>query len=215
MWWATRVVAVVAVGVLAAGCSGSNASPSTTPAPVATTVAVTDLPTTSAVSTTEPVPTTVPVPTTSAPVTTVPLSDEEAVLAAYQASYDAFWAASQAPNDPELRRALEATSTGEILELSIKALDEYVVNNQRVIPNADVPDGYAVSSIVVDGPSAVVESCQVNSWIIVEDTSTGVIVVDDSVPVSKREVHFELVDGRWVRSGEFFVGDLDVGQCDV
>ncbi len=114
-----RLISVVLILSFAlVGCSGDSdpvsvaTSVDTSLAPVSTSVPVPDstVTTTAVPEPTVPVTATATAPASSAP-TSAPLSDEEQVIAAYEAAYDAFWAASQDPDNPELRRQLSRATT--------------------------------------------------------------------------------------------------------
>jgi len=200
MAMSARVFPALLVGCLAiAACSGDDdAGPATTtmPDPASTT---TEPPTaTTATTTTEPTPT-----TGSALTTAETQTDRDAVVAAYEAAYDAYWAAALRPSDPSLRRALEDTHSDRSLDFVIEQLDQLAVEDERLVDNSAVDDGFVIEAVAIDGDSATVLSCVTNPWIWVrsagsQQTATSVLN-DEVVSTRERDTYQRRPNGTWIR----------------
>jgi hypothetical protein len=143
------------------------------------------------------------------------LTEEQAVLAAYQAAYDDFNAASASPNDPQLRRNLDGSWTDPILATLVERLDEYVVNDMFTRENPGVEHGYSVRSVSIQDKEAVVITCTIDPWIVVQRTEDGEVVIDSETYVWLERYVVLDVDGAWVVAEGTLIEDLsESGTCD-
>lgn len=139
--------------------------------------------------------TTVEPSTTSEP-TTPPttLTDEHAVLAAYQGYWDTWLAANDPPNPdhPDLARY----ATGAALERARTAIEQHRTVGQliRLPANAQYRHGAKVESLGPD--TAALRDCSIDDAIVV-DYGSGT-VLDDAVISRRLEAQLVRVEGRWL-----------------
>jgi hypothetical protein len=194
------VLAVAAAMLLLAACSGSDgdAAPSTTPAPVATTVAT-------------PAPTTANAPsTTQAPTTTI--DPAQTLAAEVEADFrEAIRLGDEALQEPfDAARAAAALDRrlGVVRENFAERLARYRTENLAIRQNETVP-----ATIVVEQPARrippsddVIEMqvCEVDSWIVVEvgagPNGTDAVVNPDVVAY-RAQIFMRNVDGIWRYEG--------------
>jgi len=204
---ATLLVAVAACdsGEDSAATTGvvTVGSTSTVPPPSTTAVATTS-PASTEVSTTVS-PTSTPADTS---LVTTAGGDEEAakaaVIAAAVEAKEAFWAARQDPTNEDLVARLGDVLGGanEIFVLAVIA--EMIAAGEYTTPSPTVVHSYEVrpDSVQIDlnTGTATIESCEVDSWILMRSDPGGEPqIVDDGVLSNSLSEQFEFVDGRWVR----------------
>jgi hypothetical protein len=138
------------------------------------------------------------------------------ILAAYQASADAYNAATTDPANPDLRAQVEATRSGFTLAQTLLNLDALVEKGWRARPNPGVPATDRVESDVtlIGSPptQAQFTSCSINSYILYKPGGApdgGDLTVNDQVTARRYLITMELgADGRWrestgVKQGEW------------
>jgi hypothetical protein len=189
----------------AATTSVVTAAPTTTVATTSTTVVAAAAPVTTEVPSTI-APSTIPAATSSP--TTAP-GDEEAakaaVIAAAIEAKEAFWAARQDPTNQVLTERLGDALGGANETFALGVIAEMMAAGEYTMPNPTVGHSYEVrlDSVQIDFASgtATIESCEVDSWILMRIDSGGgePTVVDDGVLSNSLSEQFSLVAGSWIR----------------
>lgn len=150
-------------------------------------------------------------------------NDPQAVIDAVVASWQAFNDAKLDPTNDDTLSALREVRAGELLMLSTEILARYRAESQRSRTNTQFPATLVPdpSTLVFgsDGSSASIESCNVNSNILVEiegnDDGTD-RVIDDSVSVHIETAELEYVDGRWVEIAGNIIERIEgATSCDL
>ncbi len=153
-------------------------------------------------------------PTTEAPATTsttAELSDEEAVLAAYEAYWDA-WLAASDPPDPD-DPALAGVMDGEALAAVVDDLAEKVAFDQAVRPASPSRFRFRLDSVQVNGDSAVGTSCVLDDLLVVQRETDEVL--NSAVWDRKIAVSFVRSGETWRVSRHEFLQTEEVGMlCD-
>ncbi len=230
----------------AAACSGGGDSATTTlgngtVAPVSTpTIATptTATPTTTAPATPPPAVTTSTVavvsttiaPASSASTAPAPSSTDspdlavakQAVIAAATEAREAFWALRQDPLDGARLELVRSLYDGESEQFVLELISEAIASGQRTVRSSDVDPAYFVfpESVDVDLPGGVasLRSCEVDSWILVQDVGVGSepVVLDERVVSTSSSERFVLQGDVWVRiSGTQLVEVEGLGECDL
>jgi hypothetical protein len=189
-------------GTLAACSSGSDADPAPT----------TDPSTTVAVSEPEPTPTTEAPTTTVAPTTT--LDPAESLAAQVEADLlETFRLTDEALLDPTNDEAVAAALDGYVgsnRDLIEARLDDFRSNGYVTRPNPEVEALVIVEkpAVLASSPAdtAVIQVCEVDSWIVVEPGAGpdgADAIVDPDVTSYRSNYVLLLVDGRWrIRGSE-------------
>ncbi len=199
------LVLASAVLTLAACSSDDDAIPSTTPESVATVATTTAAPTTSAP------------PTTQAPTTTI---DPAQTLAAEVEAdlLEAFRLTDEAFQDPSDEAKVVAALDGYVG--SNRDLVELQLSELRDLGRAARPNPDIVAEVLIEKPAvfvaspddaALLQTCQVDSWIIVEPGAgpqgTDAIVNSD-VTSYRSNFILILVDGQWRIRGSESLGEF-------
>ncbi len=188
-------------------CTGDDAAPTTTLAPVTIPDPTTSTTATTTVTTTESVVattgTTVAVPTT----TITEAAAKQAVIAAAIESWRVLNEARLDPTNDDKLAAVAALRTGDALEAAVQLIADLRLTNQIEITNPDLP-ATAVpypESVIVDlaKSTATVDYCRLGSNIWIErngnpDGSNRVI--DDTVNSYLEHDTFILSNGAWLKS---------------
>ncbi len=215
-----RVVAVVVLVGLAAGCSGDddNAESTTIPAAVVTTTEATTPPTsapppTTVPPTTEPPPTTeASPPTTESPPTTAPPPSTvdplanlaQSVARDAQAGDDVLFEVLADPSASDGEERLRQYFVGEALERALDLLEQFRRDDLVVEahPTVQRTFGPAGEPVLVNGPPGAkveVETCRLDSdivLVVLEDTDLRV-PVNDTISRTEAVSVFLLSDGIW------------------
>lgn len=209
---------IVIVGILGA-CSGEDdATPSTTAAAVPTTVPTTTpattVPTTTVAPTTAAMtaPTSPPTtPATTTPPATAPADVEQVkqdVMAAANASFEAYFDAARNPTDQAKIARLTEVMAGAKLELAAELIAGVVASGRISVENPDVPaaiTAFYEDTFVYDpaAGSASIEFCRIGSDLGVipggNPDGTDQIVVNE-VNAYRERSDFQYIDGRWFDS---------------
>lgn len=179
--------AVVVVVLAAAGCGGGGGDEAASPS-----------------TTTEPSPTSEP----TSPSTT--LTDEEAVLAAYQGYWDTWLAANDPPNPdhPDLERYATGAALAKVRE---SIANHRSVGQVVKLPTPSVSAHHPVIESFKPG-EAVVLDCQVDDSRLI-DAASGLVLNDEVGTVETRAV-VVLEAGRWrVSSAEIRAQSTGVSGC--
>jgi hypothetical protein len=193
-------LAAAAAMLLLAACSGNDgdATPATTPAPVATTAA------TPAPTTTSAPPTTQAPTTTIDPAQTLAAEVEADLLEAFRLGREAW----QDPFNQDKEQAALDRRLGVVRDDLAASLKDYRTRNYALRPNEVVP-----SSVTIEGSPefpaasndfAQVRVCEVNSWILVEvgaGPNGSDAIVNQDVIVTRSDVFMRNVDGVWKFEG--------------
>ncbi len=176
-----RWVPLIATLLLAAACGSGDSEPTAA--------------TTTAAPTVAPAPTTATtVPTTTVPATTTTAVDEEAaVIAAYLAYWDAFFAVTN-PGQPD-SPLIDQVATGEAAErLRDVAADRLATNLATRLPEPSV-SSHSVSVVAIEGDTAEIRDCLVDDSYKL-DLATGEIT-DDAVATSLLAVRMVRTEQGW------------------
>lgn len=187
---------LIAMTSLLAGCSGSSAEPEGI----------------SAAKATESVPETTSTKSPGESTTTVPMTDEEAIVDTYN-NFLATWDRANNPpnpNDPGIARY----AGGRALEVSVRVIQE---NLEKQIVY-DVPEnsvsGYTIEDLNIQGNSATMTVCLIDDGLQIHEP-TGTIL-NDTVASSRIDLVFERREFGWVvteNNYQFTVAGAD--GCDV
>ncbi len=187
-----RWVPLIATLLLAAACGSGDSEPTAATTTAAPTVA--PAPTT---ATTVPT-TTVPATTTTVPATTTTVVDEEAaVIAAYLAYWDAFFAVTN-PGQPD-SPLIDQVATGEAAErLREVAADRLATNTAYRVPETSLTE-HQVTIVDLTGGVATVRDCFVDDSYR-QDLGTGA-TGDNELETNLITATLTYEDGRWRISG--------------
>lgn len=221
---------IVGITILASCGGGGNdtADPttpttieSTAPAPtVAPTSTSTTMPppTTSSITTTSQAPPGTTAPTT--PATTAPTT-EEAIVAGFDASQEAFFYAVYNLDAADGLDRMRATTTGESLERGLAIYEEIVSNGWRARPNPDVPDRSIVVEPVniIDSSTAALTICQVGSAVVYApgaNADGSDLIINDEIGVRLMRATMVLEGGVWKLFSGTTTEDLEGPEaCDA
>lgn len=198
------LAACAAVAVTATTCSSGDDTASDTSTSAATTTTTTEAPTTTPPPTTtaETTTTTTEPPTTEQPTTTTtePVDEVQEVIDSFELAWRAFDDAKLDPTDDAKFEVARARFTGAALQALDERIGSFRREGLRGQTNPDVParaDVYR-DTVVVDGDTATLLVCDVNSNLLVE---TGA-APDGSDAVVNDDIVARLVETSMIRSGE-------------
>jgi hypothetical protein len=211
------VIATVAVGLVAGGCSGGSDDAANTNS---VTVAPTDVTATIASSTSTSTSSSVAPTTTIAPTTTV--DPTEALIAEIEADLNegeqVFLAGAADPASPTNREALEKYFSDSALKQQIDFYDQLVANGLRARPGTEVASTIKVLEVVDASPDRVTAViCRIDAGVTYQISADGSeVVFDDSITRYDTRLEFRLVNGIWVTpgSGERIQERSEVTTCD-
>jgi hypothetical protein len=211
------VIATVAVGLVAGGCSGGSDDAANTNS---VTVAPTDVTATIASSTSTSTSSSVAPTTTIAPTTTV--DPTEALIAEIEADLNegeqVFLAGAADPASPTNREALEKYYSGAALTLSLQTYDFFVANDLRARANSEVPSLSRVLEVIsVEPTRATVVLCRVDAGVVYQLAEDGSeVIYDNSITRYDTTVELELTNGTWVLPGDGETSQTlaEVTTCD-
>ncbi len=212
---------MIALVLVAAACSGDDASdaattgvptttsaaPSTTAAPETTTTTSTTespVPTTSSTAVTDTSsPTSVPAPDSTLDPND-PVAQAEAVLAAVEAAMRASVNAVRSPSDDRVVAQLSDHYTGVLLEGWRNVVADYRANNLRQLENTVEPDAFVAElaslAVSASGTLATVQGCEITSGIVVEiggNPDGTDRVIEDGIGRTVLELEVVVEDGAW------------------
>jgi hypothetical protein len=126
------------------------------------------------------------------------------------------------PLDDEKLAAMAITRTGDALDRVVQLIAGYRANNQRSVTNRKIPAMIKpypdTVELDLNAGTARIDYCWINSNTLVEvgGNSDGTDrVIDDSISVVSDRDFFELIDGRWLKSGgEVIEIDREGTTCD-
>lgn len=193
--------ALLAVGMLAVGCSGksSDVEASSLEQRRSTTI--------------EPTDTTIGFDgTTVVPTTTTSMTDEEAVVEAYENFLDAWDLATNPPNPNH--PALAKYIGGHELEVVTRAIEEFQQKEFILTLPENSISRFTVEGIEVQGNTATMTVCLIDDGLKIHEP-TG-FVLDDDVISSRIIATFERRDSRWIIiEHQFQFTVAGAGGCDV
>ena len=217
---------ITALAVTAVACSGGDDDTSNTTEPSAATTTST-IPTTataaSTTTTTEAATTTTsnaPTSTTEATTSTSePVDEVQRVVEAYEAAWSAFGEALFEPDNQDIVESTRQLLTGSMLELLDQRVAEFRTENLRAVPNPEVPARFEIDreSIVIDGDTATMRVCDVDSIILVEigaapDGSDA--IVNEDVVARLVDTTMERSESGWLLSNGVFLQEYyDQDHC--
>ena len=208
------VLLALAFPIATAACSSGSDSTATTT--VTGTVAPTTEPTTTEATTTSS--------TTEAPTTSI--DPAEAFAAEVEADFlETFQLTDEAIQDPtndaKVAAALEGYIEGNLIVITTQ-LEELRQNNWVARQNPDIPAGVTIETRArpngTESDEAVLQACEVSSWIVVEPGAGqdgSDLIVDPDVSSYRSLYVLRLVDGRWRIVGSESLGTwAGVAGCE-
>jgi hypothetical protein len=185
----------------AATTSVETAAPTMTVATTSTTVVAATVPITTEAPSTIP-PSTTPAATSSP--TTSPGDEaaaKAAVIAAAIESTAAFRGARMDPSDTTRLARLERIYSAGAYETVLARNAELVAAEEYLAESSVVAPAYRVDeqSVVIDiaAGSASLNSCEINSWILMTSAGGGAEILDDAVVSVQQVEQFVFEDGSW------------------